>query len=58
MILADADSEGVTLEIHPMPSGGLTRNQLVAWYVRYGFHWSQDYYSRDPVKVLVREPEK
>lgn len=55
-ILSDADMEGVTLEIHPMSSGGLSRAQLITWYKRHGFRWEQDYYSHDPVKVLVRKP--
>ncbi len=56
-ILADADAEGATLEIHPMPSGGLTRKQLISWYERYGFRMAQSYISQEPIKVLVREPE-
>ena len=56
-ILKDADAEGATLEIHPMPSGGLTRKQLISWYERYGFRMAQSYTSQDPIKVLVRDPE-
>ncbi len=40
-ILGNADTEGVTLEVHPMPSGGLTRKELVKWYERHGFRWGQ-----------------
>lgn len=57
-ILGDADEEGVTLEIHPMPSGSLTRKELVAWYKRFGFQWKRSGIEPgDPIKVLVREPE-
>jgi len=55
-ILTDADAEGATLEIHPLPSGGLSRQQLIAWYGRYGFHMGQSFVSQDPVRVLIREP--
>ena len=55
-ILKDADLEGAALEIHPMPSGGLTRKQLILWYERYGFRMGQSYVSEEPVRVLVREP--
>ena len=55
-ILRDADTEGATLEIHPMSSGGLPKAQLVSWYERYGFHWAQSYISQDPIRALVREP--
>jgi len=55
-ILADADAEGATLEIHPMSSGGLTKRQLISWYERYGFHMGQSFISQDPIRVLIREP--
>ena len=55
-MLGDADLEGATLEIHPMPSGGLTRKQLISWYERYGFRMGQSFVSEEPVKVLVRVP--
>ncbi len=35
--LKDADAEQVTLLIEVSPSDGLTYDELVAWYKRYGF---------------------
>ena len=55
-ILKDADIEGATLEIHPMPSGGLTRKELIAWYKRQGFYSDYSHCPGDPIKVLVRRP--
>ena len=56
-ILEDADEEDVTLEIHPMPSGSLTRKQLSEWYIRYGFKWGPSIaLPGDPIEVLIREP--
>ena len=56
-IIEDADGDGVTLEVHPMPSGGLTRKELVSWYKRYGFDWERSRIAPgDPVQVLIREP--
>ncbi len=55
-IIEAADSEGVTLEIHPVPSGGLNKRQLIAWYERYGFQLTQSFDPQIVVKVLVREP--
>jgi GNAT superfamily N-acetyltransferase len=36
-ILEDADAEGVTLYLEPSPSGGLSLEELKAWYERHGF---------------------
>jgi hypothetical protein len=36
-ICEDANTEGVVLEVHPTPSGGLNMTQLLRWYRRYGF---------------------
>lgn len=36
-LLDDADREGVTLELHPIPSDGLNFESLAAWYTRKGF---------------------
>ena len=56
-IIEDADREGTTLEIHPVPSGGMTRKELISWYRRHGFQWEQSRASPgDPIKVLIREP--
>lgn len=38
-IIKDANDRGVTLILEPVPSGGLSYNQLVAWYERHGFEW-------------------
>ncbi len=56
-ILKDADTEGATLEIHPVSSDGPTRRQLISWYERHNFRMTQSYVSEDPIKVLVREPK-
>ena len=53
--LLDADTEGIVLEIHPMPSGGLTRKESASWYRQYGFQWEK---SRIEPKVLIREPKE
>lgn len=37
LILADADSEGATLQLEVLSSGPLNYDELVAWYVRHGF---------------------
>ena len=55
-ILRDADTEGATLEIHPMSSGGPTRNQLISWYESHGFSMGQSFSTEEPVRVLIREP--
>lgn len=57
-IIEDADEEGVTLEIHPVSSGSLTRSDLVLWYKRHGFRWGESGISQEPVKVLIRRPSK
>lgn len=41
-IVEEADAEGVTLVLEPIPSGGLDHDQLVAWYKRYGFSEEDD----------------
>lgn len=37
LCLKDADAEGATLLLEVSPSDGLSFDELVAWYVRYGF---------------------
>lgn len=36
-ICEQANREGVVLEVHPTPSGGLNMTELLRWYRRYGF---------------------
>ena len=36
-VCLEADEEQAVLELHPVPSGGLTKTQLVKWYKRRGF---------------------
>ena len=48
LILADADAEGVTLFLEPSPSGGLTMDELTAWYERHGFTWGAGHMARRP----------
>lgn len=48
MILEDADKEGVILILEPVASGGLTNNELVAWYERHGFDWGTWHMRRLP----------
>ena len=36
-VLTDADAEGITLWLEIMPSGGLSFEELKAWYERRGF---------------------
>lgn len=58
-IVEEADTEGATLEIHPVSSGGLTRKELVSWYMRHGFHWGRSGIEPgDPIQVLIREPRE
>lgn len=48
-VLADADREGATLQLWVKESGGLTREQLTAWYRRLGFE--QEFI------LMVRRPQ-
>lgn len=41
MILSDAEEEGVTLMLAPESSGGLSQNDLIAWYLRHGFTFTR-----------------
>lgn len=50
-ILRDADREGVTLWLEPVPSGPLDYQALVNWYKRYGFRFHQTGY-------MLRRPRK
>lgn len=52
-VLADADAEQVHLVLTPLPSGGLSRAALVAWYKRRGFEWKRDALGR----YLYRSPK-
>lgn len=48
-ILADADAEGVVLELHPFSSGHFTDDELRAWYSRHGF-------VTQPDRTMHRQP--
>jgi len=48
MILEDADKEGVILLLEPVPSGGLSDKELIAWYTRHGFEWGTWHMKRKP----------
>lgn len=50
-IIAEADEEGKTLALEPVPTGGLEYEDLVAWYKRHGFTESYQGY-------MVRRPRK
>jgi GNAT superfamily N-acetyltransferase len=48
-ILFDADVGGVTLQLEPQPSDGLSYRQLVEWYRRHGFEFVRTgYMARSP----------
>lgn len=47
-ICRDADSDKIILMLYPVPSGGLCYEDLVRWYVRYGFYMTN--------KGMVRVP--
>lgn len=52
MILADADAEGVALQLEPVPSGDLGYQDLVEWYTRHGFRLrASGYMRRRPRKI-------
>lgn len=56
MILRDADAEQVTLWLEVQPSGPLDRQQLTAWYKRYGFKpHKYGYMIRRPRKKKVTQ---
>lgn len=48
LITKDADAEKVVLFLEPAASGGLTQEQLVAWYNRHGFKYSKGILRRLP----------
>lgn len=50
LILQDADAEGVTLFLEPVASGGLSQEDLTAWYERHGFDWGTWHMKRKPRK--------
>lgn len=51
LVLADADAEGVTLALEPVPYGPLDRDALEAWYGRHGFTWGDWYMIRRPIPL-------
>lgn len=49
-ILVDADQEQLALQLFVLSSGELDREQLTAWYERYGFRMTESgNLRRDPV---------
>lgn len=48
MILEDADNEGATLFLEPVPSGPLDAEALKEWYSRSGFEWGAWHMRRKP----------
>ena len=48
LILNDADAEGVSLFLEPVPSDGLDMDELTAWYERHGFGWGAWHMLRRP----------
>lgn len=50
-IIDDADAEGVNLYLEILSSGGLSRGQLEAWYLRHGFERVGGVYCRKPKKL-------
>lgn len=55
MILAEADAEGQYLYLEIMSGGGLTRDELQAWYERHGFKRMSRYdiWKRRPQTILA-----
>jgi N-acetylglutamate synthase-like GNAT family acetyltransferase len=49
-LLADADANSVCLRLWVLPSGGLGRRKLTAWYLRHAFIQREDGF-------LYREPQ-
>lgn len=47
-VLLDADKERVTLYLEILSSGGLTHDELEAWYLRLGFVYRRGLYVRRP----------
>ena len=52
-VCAEADRSGFVLMLRPEPfDDGMTLEQLLAWYVRFGFELIQ----REPCLLMVRDP--
>lgn len=49
-LLDKADSEGISLFLEPVASGGLSQDELVAWYRSHGFTWWKGIMRRKPCK--------
>jgi predicted GNAT family N-acyltransferase len=47
-ILNDADQERITLFLEPAATGGLTQDELTAWYQRHGFVYWKGLLRRKP----------
>lgn len=55
-ITDDADRLGVMLYLQPISSGHWNNRTLRAWYVRHGFRFGRNYYTRTPyVKAAEKE---
>jgi len=54
-ITDDADRLGVTLYVQPMSSGSWNNRTLRAWYVRHGFRFGRNYYTRAPKMEVTEE---
>lgn len=50
-ICEDADTKHVELILSPESSGGLTQQELVSWYRRHGFNWTE------PGYMMERKPQ-
>jgi ribosomal protein S18 acetylase RimI-like enzyme len=55
-ILADADAEGLTLQLEVAPSGGLDYDALVAWYRRRGFKFTASGYMKREARGSSKVP--
>lgn len=49
-LLDKADTEGIKLFLEPAASGGLSQDELVAWYMSHGFTWWKGIMRRMPCK--------
>jgi hypothetical protein len=54
-IVADADRTHTTLFLEIVPTGGMTEEQLTAWYGRYGFKYWKGVFRRRPRWRSIQE---
>lgn len=52
LLLADADRDGITIELFIVPSGDMSYRQLMHWYERLGFRVHPDF-----KHLWVRQPK-